>query len=82
MAGRRRGIVMLRWVAIFGCAFALAITASMGFEAEAAKGRSKQCVAAGMSAAKTKWKCKAAEKCCFDWIANKGTCVPASGVCL
>jgi hypothetical protein len=28
------------------------------------------------------WKCKASEKCCFDWITSKGTCVAGTAVCL
>jgi hypothetical protein len=65
---------MSRWVVIFGCAFVLALASPLGFEAEAKKGRGKSCVATGMDGKKTKWQCKAADKCCFDWVTSKGTC--------
>lgn len=63
-------------------ALALAFTVSLGGEVEA-KGKNKMCKAANMvTGAKASWKCKAAEKCCYDQITAKGTCVPASGMCL
>lgn len=74
---------MTRWLMAFGCVFALALSAPMGGEATAAKRASgKACTSTGMDGKATKWRCKAAEKCCFDWLSSKGTCVPASGVCM
>jgi hypothetical protein len=67
---------MSRWVLLFGCAFALAVATPMGFEAEAKKGKSRTCASTGMDGKKTKWQCKAGEKCCFDWLMSKGTCAP------
>ena len=65
-------------------ALALALTFSISTDAEAAKkGKNKMCSAANMiTGKKASWKCGAAEKCCYDTIAAKGTCVPASGICL
>jgi hypothetical protein len=72
---------MMRWMMVFGCVFALALSAPMGGEATAAK-RGKVCTSKGMDGKQTKWSCKATEKCCFDWLASKGTCVAASAVCM
>jgi hypothetical protein len=35
-----------------------------------------------MSGKKIVWSCRAGQKCCFDWFANKGACVKASEICL
>lgn len=72
---------MTRWLMVFGCVFALALSAPMGGEATAAK-RGKACTSTGMDGKKSTWQCKTAEKCCFDWVSSKGTCVPASTVCM
>ena len=73
---------MARWIAIFGCTFALVLAAPTGFDANAAKrSKSKGCVATAMDGKQTKWRCKAGQKCCFNWFANKGACVAASDIC-
>lgn len=61
--------------------FALAAIAPMSMQAEA-KGKNKLCQATSLDNKKVSFKCKAAEKCCYDAIANKGTCVAAGQVCL
>ncbi len=78
---------MSRWIAILGCAFAVTLAVSFAaptsFEAEAAKKpKNKQCMATQLNGQKATFKCKADEKCCFDYVANKGNCVAAGAVCL
>jgi hypothetical protein len=62
---------MTRWLVILGLAFAFAVAAPMGFEAEA---RAKRCVETTMEGKKVKWMCKAKQSCCFNWFAYKGAC--------
>ena len=71
---------MSRWLVLFGCAFALALAAPIGSDAEAKKARGKACVAKGMDGKQTKWQCKSGEKCCYDWLSSKGTC--SSSMCM
>jgi hypothetical protein len=61
---------MIRWLIAFACVFAFALSVS-SFQAEA---KAKRCVASNMDGKKISWKCKAKQKCCFDWFSNKGTC--------
>lgn len=72
---------MIRYLALLG-AFALALSVPAGFEAEAKGKKNKLCMATALDGKKMSFKCKAAEKCCYDWLANKGNCVPAGQVCL
>lgn len=72
---------MTRLIAILGCAFALTLATPMGFKAEAAKKPNKLCKATALDGKPTKWKCKGSDKCCYDWLANKGTCA-APAPCL
>lgn len=61
----------------------LAFVLPMSFEAEAAKKpKNKQCTATQLDGKQSKFKCKADEKCCFDYVVNKGSCVAASAICL
>lgn len=71
-------------VIALGTAVALGLSMSTSFEADAQgkKFKNKQCTATTVAGAKTSWKCKAEEKCCFDFIQQKGNCVAASAVCL
>ncbi len=67
---------MTRWIAAVACALAFALAAPWGSEAEAAYGR-KRCIAPatpGAGAGRTTWVCRASDKCCYDWLARKGTC--------
>jgi hypothetical protein len=64
--------------------FGLVLASPVGFDANAAKkkARASACVSTGMDGKQTKWRCKAGQKCCFDWLANKGNCVGANDICL
>ncbi len=72
---------MIRHIALLGCALALAMAVPAGFQAEA-KGKNKLCAATALDGKQTKWKCKGAEKCCYELLTNKGKCVPAGQLCL
>jgi hypothetical protein len=76
----------MRIIAALGLSAALALTASFAIstDAEAAKkAKSKACSTTNMmTGKKASWKCGGAEKCCYDTVSSKGTCVPASGICL
>ena len=72
---------MTRWFVLTACVFTFALATPMGFEAAAAK-RGKACAMTAMDGKKSTWRCKASEKCCFNWFTNKGTCGPASGACM
>ena len=65
----------------FAIMFAIAAIAPMGMQAEA-KAKNKLCQATSLDNKKVSFKCKAAEKCCFDAVTAKGTCVAANAVCL
>lgn len=68
---------------ILAVMFTLAAIAPMSIEANAAKKASMQkCTGTALDGSKTSFKCKAAQKCCFDALAKKGTCVAASAACL
>lgn len=75
---------MKRAIAAFACTFALVLGAPMGFDAHAAKkkGGSIACSATKLDGKQTKWRCKAGQKCCFNWLTNQGACVGASDICL
>jgi hypothetical protein len=57
--------------------FAAPIVSSSG-----ALAKGSRCAAKTMSGKKIVWSCRAGQKCCFDWFANKGACVKASEICL
>jgi len=66
---------MPRWIAAVACTLAFALAAPLGSEAEAAYGR-KRCIApASMGAVKATWICKASDRCCYDWLLRRGSCV-------
>jgi hypothetical protein len=67
---------------MFGCTLAFALAAPAGFDAAAAKMKGVACAASAMDGKKVKWQCRASQKCCFNWLANKGGCVAASEICL
>jgi hypothetical protein len=71
--------VMTRWIVLFGLAFAFAVAAPMGFEAEAAK--SKRCTGVSMEGKKITWTCKAKQVCCNNLFMTKG-CLPPDGICV
>jgi hypothetical protein len=57
--------------------FAAPIVSSSG-----AFAKGSRCAAKTMSGKRIVWSCRAGQKCCFDWLANKGACVKASEICL
>ena len=63
-------------------ALALAyVLASLASSTDAlAKG--SRCAVKNMDGKRITWSCKAGQKCCFDWLANKGACVAKSEICL
>jgi hypothetical protein len=78
---------MNRWIAAVGCALALALVASFGNQA-LADGmnrkvyRQTQCVApARLWMSQTTWSCARDQKCCYDWLLRRGTCVAATDRC-
>ncbi len=62
---------MTRWLVVFACAFAFAVAAPMGFEAQA---KSKRCTATTLEGKKVKWVCKANKTCAFNIFTYKGEC--------
>lgn len=68
---------------MFALLFAAAAILPMTVQSEAKKApKNKMCVATALNNTKVSFKCKAAEKCCFDSFTSKGTCVAASASCL
>jgi hypothetical protein len=83
---------MTRWIAAFACALTLALAMPLGNEATAdgiarrAVFTKKRCIAPEMrwfwrAQAQTTWVCAAAEKCCYDRLLRKGTCIAATARC-
>lgn len=78
---------MTRFLTALGFAAALTMSAALvaphSFEAEAAKKpKNKQCMATNSAGKKVSFKCGGEEKCCWNVITQKGTCLPANGICL
>ena len=74
---------MTRLLALMSCTLALILFASMAFDAGAeAKSGRIMCKATGMDGKQSKWKCSAGQKCCFDFLTSKGSCVASSAICL
>ena len=74
---------MKRWLAILGCVLGFTFIAPIASDIQAtAKPKSMMCKATGLDGKQSKWKCKAGQKCCFDWLSSKGACVAASSICL
>jgi hypothetical protein len=71
----------IMFAAAFAAAFAFSFTP--GAPAVAAKKPlNKMCMATGLDGKAQSFKCSATEKCCFNYLANKGTCVAATATCL
>lgn len=67
--------MVARWMAVLGCAFALALVAPPGNEAHAGPAfKYKRCIAPSMRGAPQTWVCRASEFCCYDWLLRRGTC--------
>jgi hypothetical protein len=80
---------MARWISAFACAITLSLTLPFGNAAKA-DGMARpvahhmRCTAPAMFLMRTPvtWVCKASQKCCFDRLLRKGTCIEASDRCL
>ena len=79
--------MMNRWIAAIACALAIALVTPIGNEA-LADGmhrkvyRQTQCVvAARLWMSQQTWSCKRDQKCCYDHLLRKGTCISASDRC-
>jgi hypothetical protein len=42
----------------------------------------KLCTPPARDGARVTWICSASEKCCYDWLFRKGTCVAATARCI
>ena len=74
---------MSRMLSVVSCALALLFLASLAFgPVEAAAPKKFMCQVTGWDGKKLKWACKADQKCCYDWVANKGACIASSAICL
>ncbi len=87
---------MMRWIAILGCGLALASALPLGSTTAKSDGV-YQPVRAAVAPVFTRklctppsrwgrtpatWVCNASEKCCYDWVFRRGTCVSASNRCI
>ena len=78
---------MNRWIAAAGCMLALALIAPLGNQAQAdgmaprAYGKTKCTVQARMWMSQATWSCARGQKCCYDWVMRKGTCLAATDRC-
>jgi hypothetical protein len=72
---------MIRLLAFISCMLALTL-ALMAFEASVeAKSGSMLCKATAIDGKRTKWKCSIGQKCCYEFLTNKGSCVASSTTC-
>jgi hypothetical protein len=84
---------MTRWIAVAGCALALGLAAPLATEAvadgmpvRAPVYKHKRCIAPVMwwwrtGESRTTWVCSAAERCCYDRLLRRGTCIAADARC-
>jgi hypothetical protein len=81
--GGKETVMFARMLAAAAVTLALAFAPSFVGDAGAAKKKpmNKMCMAKGLDGKAQSFKCKADEKCCFDYGANKGNCIAASAVC-
>ena len=85
---------MRHWMAILGCALLAASALSLGSTAKADGYYSpvrafaptftrKLCTPpARWGRTPATWICSAAEKCCYDWVLRRGTCMGANDRCI
>ena len=78
---------MNRWIAILGCTLAFALVALLGNKALAdgmprkVYSQAKCVVPARLWMSQTTWSCARDQKCCYDRLLRKGTCIGASDRC-
>ncbi len=84
---------MRYWIAVFGCALAIGLAAPIGNEARAdgayapARGYAptftrKLCTPPSRwGRTPATWICSASEKCCYDYVFRRGTCIAGSDRC-
>lgn len=80
---------MARWITAFACLITLSLTLPLGNSAEAdgvsrSVARHMKCTAPAMFFMRTSttWVCKVGQKCCYDRLLRKGTCLAASDRCI
>lgn len=76
---------MSRLIAALVCGLALALAASVGSEAFAAKKKpsaAKICKVKGPGGKPMSWKCAKDQKCCYNAFLGQGTCGSATFGCL
>ena len=88
---------MKRWFAAFGCALTLAVALPVGsavkadgvyhrahaYAPAAVTFTRKRCLPpARDGVTPASWICSAAEKCCYDFVFRRGTCVASTDRCL
>jgi hypothetical protein len=90
---RRRWRTMTRWIAAAACALTLGLALPLGNVAEADGFRraapvysKKRCIAPEMrflwrAQTQVTWVCAAAERCCYDRLLRRGTCIAADARC-
>jgi hypothetical protein len=67
---------------VIGVALALAFLVAPITSSTDALAKGSRCAVKNMEGKRITWRCRAGQKCCFDWLANKGACVAASEICL
>jgi hypothetical protein len=79
---------MTRWIVVSGLALALVLplvgeAVADGMAPRKAVYTKKRCIAPAMwwGRGQTTWVCTAAQKCCYDRLLRKGTCLDATARC-
>lgn len=74
---------MARMLAVVSCALVFTFFVSVTFNAAAeAKSGRIMCKATAIGGKQSKWKCNAGQKCCYEVLTGKGSCVASSAMCL
>jgi hypothetical protein len=85
----RRRTIMARWITALACALTLSLTLPFGNAAQADGverhvARHLRCTAPArfLQPQSTTWVCKVSQKCCYDRLLRKGTCLEAADRCI
>lgn len=80
---------MARWITALACALTLSLTLPFGNVAQADGAdrhvaRHLRCTAPAsfLQRTSTTWVCKLGQKCCYDRLLRKGTCLAAADRCI